>query len=265
MIIKDIITPVVAMGGLGIIFGACIAVALKVFGIELDESVMKILSMLPGINCGACGRAGCAAFAEALSHGEAEPSACVVSSEEARKSLAKLLGLELQQRVKTVATLLCNGGSRAVDKYNYNGIESCKAASLVFGGYKACNFGCLGFGDCVDACPFGAITIGADSLPVVDDDKCTACGKCLKACPKNLFVLLPAQAQYYVKCSSTDPGGVTAKSCKSGCIGCRKCEKSCPAGAVKIESNLARIDAGKCQNTGKCFEVCPTKVIVKRG
>jgi ferredoxin len=107
--------------------------------------------------------------------------------------------------------------------------------------------------------------MGPDELPIVDEKKCTACGKCVKACPKGLYVLSPVSCKYYVKCSSKDPGGVTAKVCKSGCIGCMKCEKACPAGAAKVESNLARIDPVKCRNIGKCFEVCPTKVIVKRG
>lgn len=263
--IARILTPVVAMALLGLIFGVGLAYALKIFGIKVDPMVLKILSMLPGSNCGACGKAGCAAFAEALEKGEAVPTSCVLSNDEARKSIAQLLGMDYNPKVKTVATLLCNGGTRAKDKFTYKGIKSCKAASLIFGGYKACSFGCLGLGDCVEACPFGAIKMGADNLPMVDEKKCTACGKCVATCPKNLFVLSPISVKYYVKCSSKDPGGATAKVCKAGCIACLKCVKACPTGAPKVEFNLSKIDTGKCQNIGKCFEACPTKVIAKRG
>lgn len=260
-----IITPVVAMAALGLIFGVALAYTLKIFGVKLDPKMFKLLSMLPGANCGACGKAGCAGFAEALAKGEAIPAACVVSNEEARKSISELLGLTHDEKVRTVATVFCNGGSRAKNKYEYSGIKSCRAATLLFGGYKACAFGCIGLGDCAEVCPFGAIKMGADNIPVVDAELCTSCGKCVKACPKNLYKILPETCGYYVKCSSTDAGAATAKVCKAGCIACLRCEKACPAGAVKVESNLSKIDPLKCKNMGKCFEVCPTKVIAKRG
>jgi RnfABCDGE-type electron transport complex B subunit len=260
----NILIPVAAMAALGTIFGLGLAFALKVFNIEVDPALAKILSLLPGSNCGACGRAGCAGFAEALKNKEASPSGCTVSGDDARAAIAKELGMDYSPKVRTIATLLCNGGTRAKDKYAYQGLRNCKAASLVFGGHKACSFGCLGLGDCVEACQFDAITMGRDGLPVVDPKRCTACGKCLKACPKSLFKLLPAAGMYYVKCNSTDPGAVTAKACSSGCIACTKCVKACPAGAVKVESNLAGIDPAVCKNLGKCFETCPTKVILKR-
>ncbi len=262
--IARILIPVAAMAGLGLIFGAGLAYALKIFKIDLDPAMFKILAFLPGSNCGACGKAGCAGFAEALQKGTAMPAGCVVSNVEARRSIEELLGIAHKPKVKTVATMLCNGGNRARDKFVYQGIKTCKAASLVFGGHKACSFGCLGFGDCVRACPFDAITMGNDGLPVVNEKKCTACGSCVKVCPKELYVLSPETCRYYVKCSSMDPGSITAKVCKSGCIACFKCEKACPIGAAKVGSNLSRIDSKKCQNIGKCFEVCSTKVIVKR-
>jgi ferredoxin len=106
--------------------------------------------------------------------------------------------------------------------------------------------------------------MGEGGLPVVDAAKCTACGKCIKACPKTLFELMPIEKKYYVRCASKDAGNVVGKVCRAGCIACGKCEKACPAGAIKVEFNLARIDYRKCQDIGKCFEVCPTKVIAKR-
>ena len=259
--IVHLLVPIAAMAALGLIFGVGLAYALKLFGIETDPTISMIIARLPGSNCGACGRAGCAGFAEALKKGEVIPSGCVVSNELARISIAEILGIDYNPKVKTVATVLCNGGSRAKDKYAYRGIRNCKAASLVFGGHKACAFGCLGLGDCVNACPFDAITIEADGLPLVDAGKCTACGKCVAACPKKLYELIPIDKIYYVKCSSKDTGAVVAKVCSAGCIACGKCEKACPIGAAKVENNLSKIDYGKCQNIGKCFEVCPTKVV----
>lgn len=262
--ISNIIKPVIAMGAMGLVFGLGLAYALKILRIEPDPAIFKILSLLPGSNCGACGHAGCAGFAEALKRGDAMPSGCVVSTVEARKSVAEVLGLGLDSRVKTVAALICSGGVRAKNKFVYRGIESCRAASLIFGGHKACSFGCLGLEDCVRACPFDAIAMGADEIPVVDESKCTACGKCVKACPKALYMLAPVSSLYYVKCSSKDKGSVTASVCRSGCIACFKCEKACPVGAARVEAHLSRIDPDICRNIGKCFEVCPTKVIAKR-
>ena len=259
-----LITPVVTMAALGLFFGVGLAYVLKVFGVKVDPTVALIIAKLPGVNCGACGKAGCTAFAVALKKREATPSECVVSDDESRKIVAQILGIDYNPKVKTIATVLCNGGSRAKNKYTYRGIRNCKAASLVFGGHKVCAFGCLGLGDCVDACPFGAITMGADELPVVDANKCTACGRCIAACPKKLFELVPIEKRYYVKCASKDTGAVVMKACTSGCIACKKCEKACPTAAIRVENNLAKIDYGKCETIGKCFEVCPTKVIVER-
>lgn len=261
--ITQILIPVLSMAALGLIFGLGLACTLKIFGIETDATVALIITKLPGANCGACGKAGCAGFAEALKKGEVLPAGCVVSNEEARRSISELLGVEYNPKVKTVATVRCGGGKNAKDKYHYRGIKSCKAASLVFGGQKECSYGCLGFGDCASVCPFEAIKM-KDELPEVDINKCTACGKCVAACPKNLFVLAPVEKEYYVKCNSKDPGRVVAKACKRGCIACGKCVKACPVAAIALTDNLAAIDYAKCENHGKCFEVCPTKCITRR-
>ena len=262
--IAGILIPVIAMAGLGLVFGLGLAYALKIFGVEVDPTVALIITKLPGSNCGACGKAGCAGFAEALKRGEAIPASCAVSNAEARKAIAEILGIEDTVKLKLIATLRCNGGKNSKDKYVYHGIRSCKAATLVFGGYKACAFGCLGLGDCAEVCPFDAITIAGDGLPRVDPKKCTACGNCVKTCPKSLFALIAEKNAYYVACSSADPGGAKTKVCSASCIACKKCEKACPVAAIKVEANLSRFDYRKCQNTGKCFEVCPTKVIKKR-
>jgi len=262
--IERLLIPIVAMAALGLTFGLGLAYALKIFGIKIDPVISQILSKLPGANCGACGKAGCAGFAEALKNKEAIPAACAVINDEARKSIAQLLGVEYNEAVKTTATVLCNGGSRAKNKYEYQGLKTCKSSSLLFGGYKTCAFGCLGFGDCVKACPFDAIRINKDGLPEVDADKCTSCGNCVKACPKKLIELTPITGYYYVRCSSKDAGAAVRKACSAGCIACRKCEKVCPSSAIKVDSNLSKIDYSKCTNAGKCAESCPTKVIIRR-
>jgi len=261
---ENIITPVIVMAALGVLFGLTLAFVLRIFGIKVDSAIAKIMLSLPGINCGACGRPGCAAFASALNKREAEPSACVVSSDEQKKAIAKILGIDFVVGAKTIATVLCNGGKNDKDKFNYRGIKTCKAASLVFGGQKECAFGCLGFGDCIEACPFGAMSMSDQGVPEIDRTKCTSCGKCVKACPKKIIVLMAADRPYYVKCSSKDTGRVVSKVCKSGCIACAKCVKACPNGAIKITENLSRIDYDLCKDAGKCMEACPTKVIFKR-
>lgn len=262
--IFNILIPVIAMAALGLFFGLGLAYTLKLFGIEVDPTVALIITKLPGANCGVCGKAGCAGFAEALKKGQVMPSSCAVSNEEARKTIADILGIEYNPKVKTAATLICGGGRNTKDKFIYSGIKSCKAAVLVFGGYKACSFACLGLGDCADVCPFGAIKMDEDNLPKIDIDKCTGCGNCIKACPKNVLVLTPVEKNYHIMCNSTDSGAQVMKICKVGCIACGKCKKVCPTDAIVIENNLARIVYDKCTTCGECFKVCPTHAIGER-
>jgi len=259
-----VLIPVVSMAGLGLIFGVGLAYALKIFNIEVDPTLALLISKLPGSNCGACGAAGCAGFAEMLKKGEMSPSGCAVSNTEGRQALAKILGVDFEHKVKHAAVVLCNGGAAARDRFVYKGIANCQAASLVFGGQKACVYGCLGFGDCAKVCPFGAITMGEDGLPKISLEKCTACGKCVKICSKKILTLIPADKHFYVKCSFRDIGALVSKVCASGCIACRKCEKACPRQAIRVETNLARIDYKQCQNIGACSEACPTRVIKKQ-
>jgi RnfABCDGE-type electron transport complex B subunit len=259
----QILTPVIAMAALGLIFGLGLAYALKLFAIKVDPALALLIQKLPGANCGACGRAGCAAFAEALRKGEVLPTSCVVTNEAARSEIAKILGLESKARVKQIAAVRCLGGKKAKDKFVYQGIKNCKAASLVMGGQKACYFGCLGFGDCVKACPFKAITMGENDLPIVNKTKCTGCGKCIKACPKNLFLLIPKKANFYVACNSRDKAKTVMEVCQTGCIACGKCVKAVkPEGAIAIKDNLAEVDYTKVLACDECIQVCPRKVIL---
>lgn len=262
---KEILIPVLTLSGLGLIFGIGLAIAAKKLCVASDPRVEEVFSKLAGANCGACGKAGCMGFTESLIKGECTVDKCPVTEIDKKTEIAKLLGQEVKQKVKTVAVLHCGGGTRAKDKFKYEGIKDCIAANLIQGGQKACVYGCLGFATCVRACPFGAITMGDDSLPIVDAEKCTACGKCVAICPKKLFTLVPVEKKFYTNCSSLDFGKAVMDVCSVGCIACGKCEKTCPVSAIKIVDNLAIFDYDKCQNIGECAKACPTKCILKRG
>jgi electron transport complex protein RnfB len=273
---SDILIPILTLSGLGLIFGVGLAIAAKKLCVETDPKVEAIFTHLAGANCGACGMAGCMGFAEALARGESTVDKCPVTEIEKKREIATLLGHEVGHKVKTVAVLHCGGGNKVKDRFIYQGIEDCVAANLLQGGQKACVFGCLGFGSCVKVCPFGAISMNEETgLPVVDENKCTSCARCVAICPKRLFSLIRVDKKYYTNCSSKDFGKAVLDVCKVGCIACAKCEKACPVrkpvsngacpiSAIKVLNNLATFDYKICNNNGKCAEACPTKCIVKR-
>lgn len=259
---SNIWVPVLTLSGLGVVFGAGLAIAAKKLCVITDPRLEKIYSRLPGANCGACGMPGCIGFAEGLIHGTCTVERCVVMQEEQRKEVAAILGVEAKTKVKTVAVLHCHGGSlRVKDKFIYTGERDCIMANLVGGGPKECFYGCIGYGTCAAACPFGAITMNEEDLPVIDENKCTACGVCVAACPKKLFSLIPTGKIYGVRCKSWDLGKKVLEVCSVGCVACRKCEKACPVGAIKVVNNLAVIDYAVCDNRGECFKACPVKCI----
>ncbi len=260
----NILIPVLSVGTLGLLFGAGLGIAAKKFCVSTDPRLEKILACLPGANCGACGKAGCLGFAESLIQGQASINQCAVSSEEARNEISKILKISVEKKVKRIAVLHCHGGKRVKDKFQYEGLKDCLAANLVMGGQKECKYGCLGFGTCVRACPFGAIKMGEDDLPVVDETRCRACGRCVAICPKKLFSLTDIDKHYFVACKSFEIGKKVLDVCKVGCIACGRCQKACPVGAINVIDNLAQFDYKKCQNLGECAKVCPTKAIVKR-
>ena len=260
------LAPVLTLGSLGVLFGLSLAFAAKKFHVPLDPKLEEVIATLPGTNCGACGKAGCVGFAEALSKGEVDLDSCSVCDSESREEIAKILNLSLKEKVKTVAVLHCQGGNKVKDKFLYQGMRDCLAASLVLGGQKSCDWGCLGFDTCVAACPFGAISMNEETdLPVINESKCTACGNCVKVCPKKLFSLVPVVSKIYIACTSQDLGKVVMNVCGVGCIACKKCEKVCATKAITVTNNLAKIDYSKCNGCLECIKVCPTKVIVGRG
>jgi Na+-translocating ferredoxin:NAD+ oxidoreductase RNF subunit RnfB len=257
--------PILILGGLGLVLGLILAYSAKAFEVKIDERIKYVRSVLPGANCGACGQAGCDSFAEAAVEGKVKPDGCPVGGATVAENVAKILGVTLTNTVSTVARVAC-GGHTSVSrtKYAYDGILSCTAASTLHNGPKACAFGCLGFGDCVAACPFDAIVI-EDGVARILENKCRSCEACVAACPKKLISMVPRGKNYVVACKSTQKGPATKKACDVGCIGCGKCVKVCPHQAITMANNLARIDPLLCQNCGECVEVCPTSAIQKIG
>ncbi len=259
-----IIGALLELGFFGLLFGIGLALAAKKFAVEVDPRVELVMAVLPNANCGACGYPGCSGFAKAVVAGEAPVSGCVPGGADVTTKIAGILGVSAESSEPLVAVVRCNGGIRANDKFAYDGIADCRAALLVGNGQKMCSYGCLGFGTCVDACPFNSLSMGPDGLPVNDFDKCTGCGICVEICPTDVMQLVPKNKPIFVACNSKDKGAFVRKACESGCIGCMLCEKNCPYDAIHISENLARIDFDKCKLCGICIEVCPTNTILNK-
>ena len=252
---------------IGIVAAVVLYFVAQKFKVEEDPRIDETEKMLPGANCGGCGFPGCRGLATALVESD-DISAlyCSVGGDECMGKIADYLGKAAPKKEPQTATVRCGGCTEKRPRTNaYDGATSCAVAASLYAGETGCAYGCLGYGDCVVACAFGAIAINpATGLAEVDADKCTACGACVTACPKGVIELRkrwPKNRAIYVSCVSKDKGAVTMKACKAGCIGCRKCEKVCEFGAITIENNLAYIDSTKCRLCRKCVGECPTGAI----
>ena len=258
-----IIAAAVVVGLVGIILGFFLGVSGEKFKVEVDPKEEAIGEVLPGNNCGGCGYAGCSGLAAAIAKGEAPVNACPVGGAPVAAKVGEIMGVEAEAGGRKVAFVKCAGTcEKANTDYVYSGTRNC--ATMMFvpnGGPKTCNYGCLGYGTCVAACPFDAIHL-EDGVAVVDKEQCKACGKCIAACPKNLIELIPYEAKHVVQCSSNDKGKDVMKACSVGCIGCMKCQKNCPEGAITVTNSVAHIDQDKCTGCGVCAEVCPKKIIL---
>ena len=250
--------------GTALLIGILILVVGKVFKVNVDEKIERILNNLAGANCGGCGCSGCSGFANKLANGGAELSDCHVTSPEKKAEIAKLLGIEIKDEEPTVAVVHCNGGiENCADKFEYKGNPTCAANASLLGGNKACSFACLGCGDCKAVCPENAIEV-TGRLAQVDPDRCISCGACITACPKHIISRIPASAPVFVACSSECKGKEVTGVCKVGCIACGICARSCPHGAITMVNNLPVFDYGKCTGCLTCVEKCPRHIIISR-
>jgi len=264
---KDILLVIISVLTLALIgglSGALLAFASEKFKVKTDPKTDEVLSLLPRANCGACGYPSCAALAEAIVSGKADPASCNVGGESTAKKIAEKIGkgkCEIKERM--VARVFCGGSNENCGKkFEYKGIKDCDAVLLVGGGDKLCSYGCLNYRTCVKACKFDAMKMGPDELPMIDPEKCVACGKCIVACPRKIIGYMPKSARVVVNCSTKDKGAYVRKICKVGCIGCRLCEKACAPGAITMKDNLPVINYSKCTACLECVKVCPMKTIL---
>lgn len=258
-----VMIAVTVLAVIALICGVMLTVASKFMAVEVDQLLPQVRECLPGANCGACGFAGCDGYAAALVEDADTPlTLCVPGGSGAAQNLGQVLGREGGEVVKMVAEVRCGGTCAATTtKMDYEGIESCTAAKLLFGGSGVCIHGCAGLGDCVQVCPENAIYL-VGGIARVDTDLCTGCGLCAKTCPNDVIAIRPAGAKVVVICNSTEKGADTRKACTAGCIGCKMCERNCPTEAITVTDNLASVTYEMCVGCGKCVEVCPSKCIV---
>ena len=251
------------LAGVGLVFGALIALANRRFKVWEDPRIDEVAALLPGANCGACGFPGCRGFAEACVQGQVKPAGCTVMSEDMRADVAAYLGVDAGQANRRVARLLCAGGTDvAPRKAAYRGLQSCAAAVAVGGGGKGCAWGCVGLADCAVACTFGAITMSANGLPVVDAEKCTACNDCVVACPLDLFTIMPVSHHLLVQCRSLLDGEDATRVCAVACNACGRCAADAP-GLISMRDGLAVIDYARIDlETRDATSRCPTNAIV---
>ncbi|HBH22812.1 MAG TPA: ferredoxin [Cytophagales bacterium] len=255
-----IIYTVIALTSLGIVAAAILFFVAKKFYVKENPKIDEVEEALPATNCGGCGQPGCRAFAEACVNAEdLSDLFCPVGGNETMQNVAKILGLEVEEREPYIAVVRCNGSFEHRPRTsNYEGAPNCTIAANLYGGETGCTYGCLGLGECVDACDFDAMYMDETTgLPVVIPDKCTACNACVTACPKNIIELRPKgkrDRRIFVSCINEDRGG--KRDCEVGCTGCTACEKECKFGAISFIRHLAYIDPEKCRLCRKCVDVC---------
>lgn len=267
-----IIIAVLVLGTIALVSSLVLYFVSKKFAVTEDPRIGQVIDLLPGVNCGGCGFAGCSGMADALVKGADKGSIdglrCPVGGDLVMNKVSDLLGMAMANTEPMVAVVRCNGTCEFRPRIaEYDGLHTCAAMHSTCVGETGCGYGCLGCGDCVAACQFDAIHINPSTgLPEVDEEKCTSCGACTKACPRHIMELRkkgPKGRRVYVQCVNKDKGAVARKNCAVACIGCGKCQKVCKFEAITIENNLSYIDYNKCRMCTKCVDECPTGAIVK--
>lgn len=265
---QHLLYSVLLLGVLGLVGALVLYMTAKKFRVDEDPRIDAIEAALPGANCGGCGGKGCRDFASScVKSGSLVGLFCPVGGADCMTRIAGILGVEATAGARRIAVLRCNGSCAArPERYVYDGVSSCAIMDAAGVGTRGCSFGCLGCGDCTEVCAFDAIRMDkVTKLPVVDSDACTACGKCVAECPRNLLELRPAgrrDRRVWIACANRERGAVARKVCSATCIGCGKCARTCPFGAIAVNDNLAYIDPALCKACGKCIDVCPTGAIL---
>ena len=264
--IMNILYAFFAVAFLGGALGLGLAFAAKKLAIEKDERIIAVEAALPGANCGACGFAGCAAYAEAIVMEGAAIGLCPPGGQESANAVSEIMGVSSDfSATKMVAKVHCYGNNEVSSKdFTYRGITDCNSAHILFQGDKSCKFGCLALGSCIKVCPVNAITKNEKGMIEVDKEVCISCGKCVTICPTGVMKMIPYDADYFIACNSKDKGAVVKKSCKVGCIGCKICEKKFPEAGFIVTDFLSEIDyTHKGIDRDGAAEACPVHCIVK--
>ena len=259
---EAVITAVAAVALIGVLCAVGLVAASVFMSVQENETEIKIRECLPGVNCGACGYSGCDGYAKALANEKGvKTNLCTPGSDKVAKSISDILGTDYEETVEMVATVRCCGDCKTTEKRTvYQGVDTCKAAKMLHGGDGMCTYGCLGRGDCAEACPHDAICMD-DGIARVDARKCIGCGVCVRTCPNHLIHMMPDVKRQVIACHNKQKGAIAKKQCNNACIACGKCVKACPADAIVIEKNFASIKYDKCIACGKCAEVCPVGCI----
>ncbi len=261
---NTIITAVIVLCSCGFLAGVALAIASRVFAVKTDPRVEQIEKILPGANCSGCGNPSCYAYAKSMVEDNAAPNLCVLAQDKAEE-IGRILGKEVTAAEPKIAVIRCSDGALGPKQFEYSGIPSCRAAGFFCGGDNACQYSCLGFGDCIRVCPFGALSHQDRKTPEIDPEVCTGCGNCVAECPKQAIILVPKKALPHIACNTKDKGKIVRQNCQVGCISCGKCIKTCPEEAIVMQDDLISFDYSKCNACGKCIEACPRKIIVQLG
>jgi len=260
-----LIKAVVTFGGLGLILGITLAIIFKKLAIKTNDLIEQVKLALPGSNCGVCGFPGCEVYAEKIVKDGVDIKLCLPGEQEVALKIAKILGKDLELPEPMIAVLTCQGGkAECHERFIYDGGTDCRQAYILHGGNKSCVFGCVGLGHCASVCPFGAIKISKNRLPIINEKKCTGCGICVKECPKNTLRLIPKTKLVVLACVSKDKGKAVKNACSKGCFACNICIKACPYNALKMENTLPVMDFIKCIDCGICVHQCPSSSFIDR-